>query len=46
MRQNKNHVWDIVSNDTPIEAYENEFIAQQVANIALHKMVRTHRFLF
>ena len=31
MYNNQNNVWVIVSNNVPVEAYEDEFIAQQVA---------------
>ncbi|MDJ0730993.1 MAG: hypothetical protein QNJ33_13470 [Crocosphaera sp.] len=32
MKNNHNQVWIIVSNNVPVEAYEDEFIAQQVAS--------------
>ena len=28
----KNSVWVIVSNNVPVEVYQDEFMAQQVAN--------------
>ncbi len=34
MKKNKkeNHVWVILSNNVPVEAYKDESIAKQVAN--------------
>ncbi len=39
--KNENHVWVIVSNNIPVEVYEDESIAQQVAN-TWNKKSSTH----